>query len=61
MNKISEEFLLPESISFVPVDSILCTGTASGGTGGQGTGGGTKPGIGDEGEGEEGGDEDPFG
>lgn len=39
MNTLSEEFLLPESISFVPVDSNVCRAQHSGGTGGPGNAG----------------------
>lgn len=55
MNKISEEFLLPESMCFVCIDSDVCKAENSGTDNGEGSGGASqKPPVGgdedDEGE-----------
>lgn len=42
MNTISEEFLLPESVSLVPIDSNVCSAKESG-TGSNGGSGGDEP------------------
>lgn len=43
MNKISEDFLLPEYVSLVPIDSNVCRAENSGSSSGPGNGGTSGP------------------